>query len=220
MTVPNTMGTPTMSSRTQPYRLAAQSAACQRPVASQVDSGTNENSTATPRANKRKDFMRTISIEKAREMLAYDPTTGNFTWRKKPNRCIPVGAPAGFAHCNGYLSISLGGVTVLAHRLAFAMTHGYWPDSLIDHRDGNKRNNSIANLRAGSKSLNALNQHGKPRSSTGFRGVHHSRSRRRFVARLNNRYLGSFPTAEEASAAYVAAKAAAHPELMQCTHLA
>lgn len=43
-------------SRMNPYRLAAQTASRQRPVASHVDNGTSENSAATPAMNRKKDF--------------------------------------------------------------------------------------------------------------------------------------------------------------------
>lgn len=54
---PRAQGTPMTNSRIQPYRRAAQTAARQFPVASQVDSGTRENRAATPSENRKKDFI-------------------------------------------------------------------------------------------------------------------------------------------------------------------
>lgn len=46
----------------RPYWRAAQTASRQRPVASQVDSGTSEKSAASPSKNRKKDFkcIRTV----------------------------------------------------------------------------------------------------------------------------------------------------------------
>lgn len=156
--------------------------------------------------------MKHISIERVVELLQYSPEDGQFRWKEKPNARICVGDVAGFPHRGGYWCIRVDGVTLLAHRVAFAVTFGRWP-GLVDHRDGDKRNNRIGNLREASKSVNALNQRGRPRSSTGFRGVCWDARRQRFTAVLVRQYLGAFATAEEASAAYEQAKQEKFPEV-------
>jgi hypothetical protein len=55
----------------------------------------------------------------------------------------------------GYNLISMPGGCWLAHRLIYIHTHGSIPDKMvIDHKDGNKLNNSIENLQALTHSQN------------------------------------------------------------------
>lgn len=156
-----------------------------------------------------------IDLYLAREALNYDPETGAFTWRKKIARKVVVGTACGFLHPEGYLTISLGGKRSLAHRLAWAMAHGEWP-ALIDHKNGDKMDNRLCNLRPADKSLNAQNMPLKsPRGSTGLRGGHMEKRTGRFIASISIRgrtiYLGAHPSAQAAHAAYVAAKPIHHP---------
>lgn len=139
--------------------------------------------------------------------MDYDPATGGFTWKRKTNRRIVLGAPAGSKMSEGYIQLAIDGKKVLAHRLAWAMVHGVWPANLIDHKNGRRADNRIDNLRPADKSLNAFNAHAAPRSSTGYRGVFLDRRRGTFGARLNRKHLGSFATPQAASAVYEATKA-------------
>lgn len=151
--------------------------------------------------------MKTIPIERVRQMLNYDPDTGEIRWKEKPGRNIAVGSIAGGGGArDGYRYISLDGTRIGAHRIAYAHFYGLWPASLIDHRDGNRGNNAISNLREAGRSLNALNLHGRARAASGHRGVYRIKGRQNFFASFAGRHLGTFPTAEQASAAYTAAK--------------
>lgn len=73
----------------------------------------------------------------------------------------------------------------------------------IDHADGDRLNNRLANLRAASVSDNRVNRHG-PGNPTGIKGVRFSKGGR-FTARImkNRREipLGTYDTLEEAAAA-------------------
>lgn len=67
---------------------------------------------------------------------------------------------------------------------------------IVDHIDMNGLNNCRSNLRLSNKSMNALNQTGHRDSQIGMRGV--SKSGKKFMARVRDRYLGTFMTAIEA----------------------
>lgn len=157
-----------------------------------------------------------ITAQRLREVLHYDPETGIFTWKIAP-RSKPefIGTAAGSNHGEGYKIVKIAQRTYLAHRLAWLYVHGVWPSFNIDHRNGNRADNRIANLRDASQSINLQNQRG-PRShnKTGFLGVKPARNGR-FAAQivLNGKpvHLGIFKTAEEAHAVYVAAKRKHHP---------
>ena len=77
------------------------------------------------------------TIEHIREVLDYDPWTGEFTWRARgPLRGWNTryeGTKAGTVAAHGYLQIGLAGKLHRSHRLAWAHFYGEWPDSEIDH---------------------------------------------------------------------------------------
>lgn len=86
-----------------------------------------------------------LTVERLRELLDYDPETGVFRW-KEPRRKCRVGEVAGSLRKDGYVKIQVDGRFYQAHRLAWLCVYGVWP-SAIDHIDGNRANNAIANLR-------------------------------------------------------------------------
>jgi len=80
-------------------------------------------------------------------LLAYNPDTGLLTWRVSPGRRCRAGSRAGTPNGNGYIRVKVRGRKHLAHRLAWVLTYGQWPENEIDHIDRNRENNRLANLR-------------------------------------------------------------------------
>lgn len=149
-----------------------------------------------------------VTFERAKERLAYNPETGVLVWASSPGGRVQVGRPAGYIGTNGYVVIRLDGLNYHAHRLAWLLHYGCWPQQEIDHINGIRNDNRISNLRDVDRSTNMSNRKGPDRDTqTGVLGVY--KHRERFVAqrRINGiqRYLGTFGTAEEAGAAYRAA---------------
>jgi hypothetical protein len=104
---------------------------------------------------------------------------GVIYWRHRPITHFPTGrvwfyfdrniaGTQAFTHRdpNGYgkSTISYNGVRYILfqHRVVFALTQGRWPHLVIDHIDGNPRNNDPANLRDVSQAVNLLNRREKP----------------------------------------------------------
>jgi hypothetical protein len=168
-----------------------------------------------------------VTCEIVRELLNYDPDTGIFTWRYRDRKYFPsdraqkiwnvrfFGKEAGSKYL-GYLIILIFGRRFKAHRLAFLYMTGSFPDMEIDHIDRNKSNNAFKNLREVSSSGNHQNVF-NPQSNNKLkiRGVRQTASKK-FGAQIkvNGEYyhIGTFETAAQAEAAYLAAKAALHPE--------
>ena len=155
-----------------------------------------------------------LTAQRLRELLDYDPETGNFTWRVGIGSRAKAGTAAGCKDHMGYFTIGIAGRCYRSHRLAWLYMTGSWPIHFIDHLDGNGENNAIANLRDVHTSINSQNQrHARCDNSHGFLGV--SRSRSRWQARIMvdgaRKYLGIFQTPEAAYAAYLTAKRALHP---------
>lgn len=110
-----------------------------------------------------------------------------------------------------YLGAVVGGRIVKLHRFVWALKHGSVP-AMLDHINGVRWDNRIANLRPATPSLNSLNAGGSPSKRSGLpKGVRAVKSGSLpFEARISvggrRRTLGSFATPEEASAAYEAAR--------------
>lgn len=153
-----------------------------------------------------------LTQARLKELLNYDPETGEFTWRGSGSGRKK--SSAGHKAAKGYLAIGLLGKTYKAHRVAWMYAYGCWPNGQIDHKDLDRTNNKLQNLREVDPSMNKQNV-GVARvdNKCGVLGV--SDRGDRFVARLTVRgecvHLGSFSNAYEAHAAYLEAKVMHHP---------
>lgn len=147
-----------------------------------------------------------ISHPELLRVLDYNPETGLFTWKVQVSRCVLAGTPAGFLWGKFYLGVRYKGVGYLVHRLAWFYVHGTWPEAEIDHRDGDKKNNRIANLRVASHALNCANRQININNSSGAKGVS-QRPNNRWRAAIEHEgrsiSLGTYGSLEEASAAYL-----------------
>lgn len=149
-----------------------------------------------------------------RERLKYDPDTGVFLWTgrgcKRLNHCL-IGRPAGSLTPNGYIGIELGHGRFAAHRLAWKYVHGADPTGEIDHINGDRTDNRIANLRDTSRAENARNMCLPSHNKSGVIGVCFKQDRGKWMAsiKINRRihYLGNFHDKADAIAARKAAEA-------------
>ena len=116
---------------------------------------------------------------------------------------------------DSYIRVSIDDRRYWAHRLAWLYVHGTWPPRGLDHRDENKANNAIANLRPADKSQNGQNvTAARSSSKSGLLGASPDGSGRwqaSITVNRKQRNLGRYDTAEEAHAVYLAAKALVHP---------
>jgi len=109
-----------------------------------------------------------------------------------------AGTQACKPHSSGYYRVFINTQSYFSHRIIFLMHHGYLPD-IIDHIDGNGRNNRIDNLRACTQAENARNKHTRK-----YKGVYSSHNKLNpYAARLSfegkNLHLGYYKTEEEAA---------------------
>jgi hypothetical protein len=156
--------------------------------------------------------MPRLTAERLREVLAYDPLTGEFTWRvtrpSRSGRTGSAGTKAGSKDRDGYWMIRIDGALYRSARLAVLWMTGRWPMTrTVDHRDLDKSNDRWSNLRAATFTQNNSNNRGW--GEVPFKGVHLNKKRGKFVASITvnkrPRFLGHFDTPEAAHARYCAA---------------
>lgn len=168
--------------------------------------------------------------EELRQLLAYDQHTGCFTWKERDASLFTgggqhtaehncrvwnakhAGAPAGAVDRSlGYLRLSVLDRKLWAHRAAWMVVHGETPKGQIDHINGDKLDNRIANLRVVTMTENRRNQRRPMNNNSGFVGVAWNPHNKNWNARIGvdgrTLHLGSFGRIEDAIAARKEAEA-------------
>jgi hypothetical protein len=103
-------------------------------------------------------------------MFRYEPDTGSIYWTALGKGKIKK-KPAGTVTHAGYVGILIDGKRYHAHRIAWALHNGAWPDDQIDHINGNKLDNRIDNLRPATNSQNGKNLKLSIANTSGHTGV-------------------------------------------------
>ena len=152
------------------------------------------------------------TVARLLELFNYNSETGDLIRRLTTNSRSPAGTTVGCGGCS-YQQVQVDGWHGRIHRVVWAMHYGKWPEFEIDHINGVKSDNRIANLRDVQKDTNQQNQtRAHKRSSTGVLGV--SAHRKGFTAFIGyegkNLYLGSFKNIPDAQQAYESAKRRLH----------
>jgi hypothetical protein len=146
-----------------------------------------------------------LTDQKLREVLAYDLTTGVFTWRRNVYRA-KAGQEAGGKRSDGYLIITINQHSYRVHRLAWFYVYGEWPCGELDHINGNPSDNRIANLRVASRRDNVANTRRKCSSGNMLKGVTPARDGVRYKAQIRlqgkNTYIGIYDSELAAHRAY------------------
>jgi hypothetical protein len=143
-----------------------------------------------------------ITLERLREVLEYNPESGVWVWVGRTGKKSKPGKIAGSLDNNGYVVIRIDKRIYKAGRLAWLYMMEEWPRTTIDHKNGVQADNRWANLREATYSQNNANRRTRDKRS-GLKGVRPNG--RRWCAYFCNKYLGTFDTPEEASAAYLSA---------------
>jgi|SRR3990172_258113 len=160
--------------------------------------------------------MQKLTQTKLKELLDYDPLTGVFVWKTRPANCIHIGDIAGSVNNYGYGQIQIYGKNYSSQRLAWLYVHGTWPEFQIDHRNHNRVDNRIANLRDVTPVGNGQNRIKAQANnlSSGLLGASFNKRCGQFSAQINvsgkRVHIGYFDDAESAHAAYLVAKREHH----------
>lgn len=155
-------------------------------------------------------------------LIRYEPETGLLFWLPRPREkfrlevdwlrwnCQQAGREAlGAVNIYGYKSGYLGGRTATAHRVAWLLTTGDWPNHQIDHIDGDRQNNRLVNLRDVTQTENQHNRKRQSDNTSGINGVCWHVRRQTWQARIKvggrQIQLGSFRSLQDAATARKAA---------------
>lgn len=149
-----------------------------------------------------------------RERINYDPETGDMHYTSKAKGGRSAGEKVGSPEKHGYIKVNFQGKKYLAHRLIWMLVYGREAQGLVDHINGDRTDNRLANLRECTKQQNTVNS-SRSRGVLNLRGVTELPSGK-FQAQIKRGgrsiYLGCFNSKEEASEAYKLASIVEHGE--------
>ncbi len=140
-----------------------------------------------------------------KELLRYEPETGIFVWlevkpvngaAKRRNRLF-AGRECGAVDDRGYLRIRVLGTKYRAHRLAWLYVFGAWPEGEIDHKNCDRLDNRLVNLREASRSDNMRNVALQKNNKSGAKGIWQTPSGT-WRCVVNHRHVGNFSSLQEA----------------------
>lgn len=154
-----------------------------------------------------------VTAERLKEMFLYDFDLGIFT-RLTDTKRSKAGDMVGNLSGAGYQQFSIDGRMYQSHRLAWLYVYGEYPSLDIDHINGIKTDNRIANLRLATESQNGFNVGIRSDNKSGFKGVHKDSKSGKWVAeaKIHGKKfrLGRFGDAEDAANAYKVFASKAH----------
>lgn len=149
-----------------------------------------------------------ITAERVRQLLVYDPATGEFRARIARGK-VRVGDLVGWYRKGGYHMMCLDWRIYRSHRIAWLYVHGKWPSQDLDHKDGNPGNNCIENLREATDSQNLGNMKKPITNKSGRKGVSWHKLAGKWQVHIrvdgDNKYLGLYTNLDEAHAVYARA---------------
>lgn len=147
-----------------------------------------------------------ITPAELRELLAYDPETGDITWLKPTSLRAKVGSLAGHLLANGHRRLTIKGQQFPALQMAWVLAHGEFPP--IDHQvvtlNDLPNDARLCNLTLIPSESNPTEQEASDKDNPSpYTGVHHDPKTNAWAARLMHcgvmRVLGTFATPEEAT---------------------
>ena len=143
-----------------------------------------------------------LTVERLKEVLFYDPATGEFAWIAGHRAWLPTGG----ASPRGYKVIMVDQRLYSAHRLAWLYMTGAWPTKSIDHANQIGSDNRWCNLREATPTQQNANVPVKSSSRSGVKGVRFRDKKRKWCAEIRisgkKKCLGYFDKIEDAARAY------------------
>lgn len=149
-------------------------------------------------------------LEIIRDRLSYNAETGVLSWIVVPSNNVQAASRAGAVLKIGYRKIVMNNYQMYAHHVAWYMHHGKWPESQIDHVNGDRDDNRILNLRLATQAQQNFNTKLPCSNTSGHKGVARcsktNRWRAYIVLNRKQKFLGNYDNFGSAVAARKAAE--------------
>lgn len=130
-----------------------------------------------------------VSQSRLKELLEYNPDTGEFVWLCNKGSRAVKGCIAGNKNkITGYVVISIDGHRYLAHRLAFVYMLGVEPEVHTDHINGIRCDNRWCNLREVTAKQNHRNRRRHKSNTSGITGVRWHKSSNKWLSEIRYNY--------------------------------
>jgi len=155
-----------------------------------------------------------LTLERANQVFSLNLLTGQLIWKERPSSDFPniriangwnrrwTGKVAGGIGIGRYFRVSIDGHMHLVHRVIWLMHYGSHPKNQIDHINGDRTDNRIANLRDASCTDNARNKSRRRDNKSGQIGVSWHKDTQKWVAQIGvngrERHLGLFSSLDDA----------------------
>ena len=147
-----------------------------------------------------------LTQERLKEILHYDPETGEWRWLITKGSKVVAGQIGGYIHEHGYRHIRINNVAYKSSRLAWLYMTGQWPERTVDHKDTYQSNDKWTNLRLANNSQQMWNMGLSRRNTSGYKRVYPDKRTGRWYSSIYDDdkriFLGSFSTAAKAHEAY------------------
>ena len=142
-----------------------------------------------------------------KKLFDYDPLTGLFTNKTvRGHGRVKIGEVAGSIYANGYRYIEINGKAYRSCRLVWLYVYGEFPATFVEHRNGQKSDDRLENLRLATNGENQANRGTPSNNTSGTKGVRFETDRWRWRAQImingKSKNLGRFKTRDEAMVAY------------------
>lgn len=124
-----------------------------------------------------------MNVERIRELLDYNHKTGELRW-KQTRGPANSGTIAGTITRGGYRRLSVDYQLLLAHRVAWVITHGEMPPKGIDHINGVQDDNRLENLRPASQTTNSQNARMSINNTSGCLGLTWDKARNKWFSQI------------------------------------
>ena len=148
----------------------------------------------------------TISRTEIKELFDYSSKTGVFINKINRSPTARKGCIAGSITDQGYIVINIKGNRHKAHRLAWLIMIGEWPEKQIDHKNGIRDDNRWNNLRLATNSQNHANGKLYKNNTSGYKGVIWSKEKKKWRADVRfygeTKFLGYYDNIKSAAEAY------------------